>query len=69
MKYRSSRNEGWLTGSGVIESGAKQYKARFTGAGMRWKRLSLERMLPLRAAIMSHDFDKRWKSLYYSPPN
>ncbi len=69
MKYRSSRNEGWLTGSGVIESGAKQYKARFTGAGMRWKRLSLERMLPLRAAIMSHDFDERWKSLYYSPPN
>ena len=69
MKYRSSRSEGWLTGSGVIESGAKQYKARFTGAGMRWKRLSLERMLPLRAAIMSHDFQERWKSLYYSPPN
>ena len=67
MKYKSSRSDGWLTGSGVIESGAKQYKARFTGAGMRWKRPSLERMLPLRAAIMSHDFDARWKTLYYSP--
>ncbi len=69
MKYRSARNEGWLTGSGVIESGAKQYKARFTGAGMRWKRSSLQRMLQLRAAIMSHDFDARWHNLYYSPTN
>jgi len=69
MNYRSSRNEGWLVGSGVIESGAKQYKARFTGPGMRWKRSSLERMLPLRAAIMSDNFNQKWNSLYYSPTN
>ncbi len=65
MNYRSSRNEGWLVGSGVIESGAKQYKVRFTGPGMRWKRSSLERMLPLRAAIMSNNFNQKWNSLYY----
>ena len=69
MNYRSSRNEGWLIGSGVIESGAKQYKARFTGSGMRWKRLSLERLLPVRSAIMSNNFNQKWKSLYYLPTN
>lgn len=69
MRYRSSRNEGWIIGSGVIESGAKQYKARFTGSGMRWKRSSLERMLPIRAAIMSDNFNQKWKSLYYLPTN
>ena len=56
-------------GSGVIESAAKQYKARFTGPGMRWKRSSLERMLPIRAAIMSDNFNQKWISLYYSPTN
>ena len=69
MSYQSSRNEGWLIGSGVIESGAKQYKARFTASGMRWKRLSLERLLPVRSAIMSNNFKQKWNSLYYSPTN
>ena len=69
MNYRSLRNEGWLMGSGVIESGAKQYKARFTGSGMRWKRSSLERMLHLRAAIMSNNFNQTWKALYSLPTN
>ena len=38
--------KGWLIDSG------KQFKARFSGAGMRWSRPGAERLLPIRAAIM-----------------
>ena len=35
MNYLELREEGWLIGSGMVESGAKQFKDRFTGPGMR----------------------------------
>ncbi len=38
MNYLELREEGWPIGSGMVESGAKQYKDRFTGPGMRWSR-------------------------------
>lgn len=38
MNYLEMRAEGWLMGSGTFESGAKQYKERFTVPGIRWKR-------------------------------
>ncbi len=57
MNYLELREEGWLIGSGMVESGAKQFKDRFTGAGMRWSRSGAERLLPIRAAIMSQTFD------------
>ena len=69
MKYWEMREEGWVIGSGMVESGAKQYKHRFTGPGMRWSREGAERLLPIRSAILSDTFDQVWKSVYNSPKN
>jgi hypothetical protein len=57
MNYLEMREEEWPIGSGMIESGAKQYKARFCAAGMRWSRQGAENLLPIRSAILSHRFD------------
>lgn len=69
MNYLELRTEGWLIGSGTVESGAKQYKERFTGPGMRWKRPNATNLLPVRSAVMTGNFDQIWNSIYYSPPN
>jgi len=53
MQYQDRRNEGWPIGSGMIESGAKQFKARVTGPGMRWRRPYAERILAVRGAGMT----------------
>jgi hypothetical protein len=68
MNYMALREEGWVIGSGMIECGAKQFKARFAGPGMRWSRDGAERLLPIRAAILSQQFDRRWNAVYNSPP-
>jgi hypothetical protein len=36
---------------------------------MRWSRAGLERLLPIRAAIMSHRFDELWQQAYHLPLN
>lgn len=69
MNYLAYREAGLPIGSGMIESGAKQFKARFTGPGMRWSRPGLERLIPIRAALLSHHFDALWKAVFPSPPN
>lgn len=69
MNYLEMRSEGYPIGSGMVESAAKQYKARFCGPGMRWSRKGAERLLPVRTAILSSRFDKMWHSAYHSPPN
>jgi hypothetical protein len=69
MNYMELREEGWLIGSGMIESGAKQFKVRFAGPGMRWSRNGAERLLPIRAAVMGHQFDRIWKAVYNPPQN
>ncbi len=69
MQYLEMREEGYPIGSGMVESGCKQFRARFTGAGMRWNRTCAERIIPTRAAILSKRFDQIWKSVYNSPPN
>lgn len=69
MQYLELREEGYPIGSGMVESGAKQFKARFCGPGMRWSRPGLERLLPIRAAILSHQFDTLWPAVYNSPIN
>jgi hypothetical protein len=69
MNYLDLRSEGWLIGSGMIESGCKQTKARLAGSGMRWSRTGAERLLPVRTAIMSKRFDQIWESVYNLPPN
>jgi len=67
MNYMEMREEGWVIGSGMVESGGKQFKARFCGAGMRWSRQGAERLLPIRTAILSKTFPQRWKATYNSP--
>lgn len=69
MNYMELREQGWVIGSGMIESGAKQFKARFAGPGMRWSREGTERLLPIRAAILGKQFDRLWNLAYNSPPN
>jgi hypothetical protein len=69
MQYLELREDGFPIGSGMVESGCKQFRARFTGPGMRWSRPGIERLLPVRAAIMSHTFDAWWKAAYQSPLN
>jgi hypothetical protein len=64
MNYMEMREDGWVIGSGMVESGGKQFKARFCGAGMRWSREGAKRLLPIRNAILSKRFDQRWKSVY-----
>jgi hypothetical protein len=69
MQYLELREEGYPIGSGMIESGVKQFKARFTGPGMRWSRAGLQRLVPIRATILSQKFDATWDSIYNSPKN
>ncbi|MBI3732798.1 MAG: hypothetical protein HY259_04990 [Chloroflexi bacterium] len=68
MQSQQLRADGFPIGSGMVESACKQFRKRFTGSGMRWSRAGLERLLPVRAAIMSHRFDALWKAAYRSPP-
>lgn len=69
MQYLELREDGYPIGSGMIESGIKQFKARFTGPGMRWSREGIERLIPIRGAILSQQFDTIWPSVYNSPKN
>jgi hypothetical protein len=68
MNYLEMREEGWLIGSGVVESAAKQYKDRLAGPGMHWSRPGAERLLPVRSTILSERFDHTWQRAYNSPP-
>ena len=60
MNYIERREEEWPIGSGMVESGAKQFKARFAGPGMRWSRSGAEHLLPIRSAVLSGRFDQMW---------
>jgi hypothetical protein len=69
MQYQEFRESGYVIGSGMVESGCKQFKARFCGPGMRWSRTGLERLIPIRAAVMTGSFDDVWATAYNSPHN
>jgi hypothetical protein len=69
MNYLEMREEEWPIGSGVIESAAKQFKARFAGPGMRWSRAGAENLIPLRAAVLSNQFDATWAAAKNLPPS
>ena len=60
MQYQKFREGGYPIGSGTVESGIKQFKARLTGAGMRWSRQGAERMLVIRSAVLGKTFDDLW---------
>ena len=61
MQYQQFRAEGLPIGSGGVESAIKQFKHRLTGAGMRWSRQGAERMVIIRAAILSGNFQQLWQ--------
>jgi len=69
MDYLEMRIQRWVIGSGSVESGAKQYKTRLTGPGMRWSRKGAERILPIRSAVLGQRFDTLWQAAYNSPQN
>jgi hypothetical protein len=69
MQYLELREDGLPIGSGMVESGCKQFQARFKGPGMRWSRSGIERLLPIRSAIMSKRFDALWSAIYSPPLN
>jgi hypothetical protein len=69
MNYLEMREEEWPIGSGMVESGAKQFKARFCGPGMRWSRQGAENLLPVRAAVLSGRFDQMWDAAKNLPPS
>jgi len=60
MQYQEFHEQGYPLGSGTVESGIKRFKHRLSGPGMRWSRPAAERMLVLRAAVMSNTFDELW---------
>lgn len=69
MNYIEMREEEWPIGSGMVESGAKQFKARFAGPGMRWSRSGAENLLPIRTAVLSGRFDQMWAAAKNLPPS
>jgi hypothetical protein len=60
MQYQEFREQGYPIGSGAVESGIKRFKHRLSGPGRRWSRPAAERMVVIRAAIMTDNFDDRW---------
>lgn len=60
MQYADFRQQAYPIGSGTVESSIKQFKARLTGAGMRWSRMAAENMLLIRALVMADDLDDYW---------
>ena len=60
MHYQHFRSDDCLIGSGTVESLIKQFKARLSGAGMRWHRPHAQRMFVIRAAVLSDTFNDLW---------
>lgn len=63
MQYLEFRENGLPIGSGTIESGVKQYKQRLCGTGMRWNSDNAQRMLVIRSASLSDEFDVLWQKV------
>jgi hypothetical protein len=61
MQYQEFHEQYYPIGSGTVESGIKRFKHRLSGPGMRWSRPAAERMLVLRAAVLSSTFDELWR--------
>jgi hypothetical protein len=63
MQYLEFRENGLPIGSGTVESGVKQYKQRLCGTGMRWNSDNAQRMLVIRSASLSQQFDDLWRKV------
>lgn len=69
MQYLELREDNLPIGSGMVESACKQFRTRLAGPGMRWNRSGAERLLPIRAAALNHNFATWWKSVSALPFN
>jgi len=58
MDYPTYRARGWPIGSGVVESGVKQFNHRLKGTDRFWTTAGSETILALRALWLSED--ERW---------
>jgi len=63
MQYLKFREDGLPIGSGTVESGVKQFKQRLCGTGMRWNNNNANRMIVIRATILSNEFDELWQNV------
>ena len=62
MNYPEYRKRGWPIGSGVVESGVKQFNKRVKGTEQFWTEHGLEPILCLRALWLSQD--DRWATYW-----
>jgi len=63
MQYPSYQEAGWPIGSGSVESANKLVvETRLKGAGMRWHRHNVNRMLVLRNAVCNHEWQQTWQT-------
>src|SRR5579872_1879814 len=61
MQYPTYQAAGWPIGSGSVESANKVVvEARLKGAGMRWERQNVNRMLVLRNAVCNRHWNETW---------
>ena len=58
MDYPGYRQKGWPIGSGVTESGVKQFNKRVKGTDQFWTERGVEAILALRSLWLSED--QRW---------
>lgn len=64
MDYPTYRKKGWPIGSGVTESGVKQFNKRVKGTEQFWTPSGVEAILALRALWLSQDdrWDRYWQT-------
>lgn len=64
MQYPVYQAQGWLIGSGAVESGNKLVvEARLKGSGMHWAREHVNPMLGLRNAVCNDRWDEAWSQM------
>jgi hypothetical protein len=66
MDYPTYRRKGWPIGSGVTESGVKQFNKRVKGSEQFWSLPGVETILSLRALWLSQD--DRWQRYWDTRP-
>ncbi|MBU0637776.1 MAG: hypothetical protein KKB50_02850 [Planctomycetes bacterium] len=66
MDYPAYRKKGWPIGSGVTESGVKQFNKRVKGTEQFWSLPGVETVLALRALWLSQD--DRWQNYWDNRP-